>query len=253
MMNHSTTFRLLASALCVAVGAQASELSGAEFSGNVTYASDYLYDGLSQTQNRSAWQAGLNVVTDSGVYVSTWASQVDFGTICGADFNQTCSANVETDWLVGYSGGDEKWAYDIGYAYYKYFSSGDGFDYAEVYASVSVGDSKLALYHSNDFAGTNIKTRRVKLFHTFFINESWSIPLELGHDRFSQTFYFGGAVAKSYNYVRAAAGYSIKDWYAELAYVRSDLDTLTGADADMLSADGNVVFSLTYSFSHSNE
>lgn len=234
--------------ICVATVTISAQTQAVEISGTVTATSDYLYDGLSQTGNDAALQAGLTIANDTGFYFSTWASQVDFGAICGDNLNQKCQSNIETDWLVGYGGGDENFSYDIGYAHYKYISSGDGFDYSEIYGSIYFFDTKLALYHSRDFGGTEVSNSRIKITHTVNLNDTWSVPIEFGHDAFEEAFDFGGAIDKSFNYYRAAVGYTIDNWYAEASYTKTSLTALEGSNKDALSIDGNIVFSVTYSF-----
>lgn len=233
--------------ILIAISAQANAL---DISGTVTATSDYLYDGLTQTANDPALQAGLTFAGESGFYFSTWASQVDFGAICGDSFDQNCKSNVETDWLIGYGGGDDNFSYDFGYAHYKYFSAGDGFDYSEFYGSVLFSDTKIALYHSRDFGGTEVSNSRIKLIHTFALNDNWTLPVEFGYDKFEEEFDFGGAISDSFNYYRAAIGFTNENWYAEAAYIKTSLDAVEGANKDALSIDGNFVFSVTYSFSN---
>jgi len=241
------TIAVAAVALSACSFAQAIEISG-----TVTLTNDYLYDGLTQTGNDAALQAGLNFIHDSGFYLSTWASQVDFGAICGDNFDQRCNSSVETDWLIGYGGGDDDFSYDIGYAHYKYFSSGDGFDYSELYGSLTFSDTKVAIYHSRDFGGTTVSNKRIKLIHTIALNDSWSLPLEIGHDRFEEAFDFGGAISRSFTYYKAGVGFTHESWYAEAAYVKTNLDALPAADKEAMSIDGNFLFSVTYSFSNAD-
>ena len=61
--------------------------SPVEFSANVGYFSDYIYRGGSQTQDGPAIQGGFDMAHESGFYLGTWASNVDFGN----------SANIEID------------------------------------------------------------------------------------------------------------------------------------------------------------
>ena len=49
----------------------------AEISANVTLASDYVFRGISQTDNQIAIQGGFDYAQDNGFYVGTWASNVD--------------------------------------------------------------------------------------------------------------------------------------------------------------------------------
>lgn len=50
-----------------------------ELSGNVGYYSDYRFRGISQTGEEFAIQGGLDLGLPGGLYVGTWASNVEFG------------------------------------------------------------------------------------------------------------------------------------------------------------------------------
>ncbi|WP_449360370.1 TorF family putative porin [Alishewanella longhuensis] len=50
----------------------------ADWQGNITASSDYLFNGVSQTLNRPALQGGLTYNFSNGVYVGGWTSNVDY-------------------------------------------------------------------------------------------------------------------------------------------------------------------------------
>ena len=65
--------------VCVA-GALAM-LSGpavAEITGNATVTNNYLWRGLTQTSNNAAVQGGIDYAHDSGFYIGTWVSNVNY-------------------------------------------------------------------------------------------------------------------------------------------------------------------------------
>ncbi len=47
--------------------------------GNFSLTSDYLFRGISQTNEGMALQGGLTLTAESGFYVSTWGSNISFG------------------------------------------------------------------------------------------------------------------------------------------------------------------------------
>ena len=63
----------------------------ANWSTTITAASDYTFNGVTQTDNDPAIQASLDYAFDSGVYAGAWASNVDFGG----------DTNLEWDFYVG--------------------------------------------------------------------------------------------------------------------------------------------------------
>jgi uncharacterized protein (TIGR02001 family) len=96
----------------------------AELSANVAAASNYLFRGITQTGDSAAVSGGLDYNFDSGLYLGTWMSNVDF-------------ANAEVDVYAGFAGDiTEEFGYDVGTLYY-YYPNGGNIDYAEVYGNLS--------------------------------------------------------------------------------------------------------------------
>ncbi len=113
---------VLASALVGAAG-----MAQADVTANVAVVSDYLFRGVDQS-NGAAMQGGLDYKNDSGIYLGTWLSNVDFG------------GKVETDLYGGYSGEYNGLGYDLGGIYYWYPDSGGDAKGGELdYAEVSLG------------------------------------------------------------------------------------------------------------------
>ena len=129
----------------------AEEHPPVEFSANVGYFTDYIYRGGSQTADGPAIQGGFDLGHESGFYLGTWASNVDFGN----------SAEVEIDFYdiyagVGYTfGGDLAPSIGFGIAYTPdYFGEvGDATYYTVDFGLALPGDIGLAFqfgYQDND-------------------------------------------------------------------------------------------------------
>lgn len=144
--------------------------SYANFTGNVTLASDYLFNGVSQTQEDPALQAGLNWNHDSGFYLGVWGSNVDFDDL----------AKVEVDVFAGYSHSfTENLALDFGVSQYNYFSgdNSSSANYAEAYSSVNYQQTSLSIWYAWDYFGTGANHYIVKASHTFAITHDFSLML----------------------------------------------------------------------------
>lgn len=134
---------LLATALMAA-----STATVAEISGNVGLVSDYIFRGVSQTDNQMAIQGGFDYGHDSGIYIGTWASNVD-----SSFFDNGRDPQIELDLYAGYSGSfGENLGYDVGFIRYEY-PSADSVDTNEWYASGSystggLGDFSLSVNYS---------------------------------------------------------------------------------------------------------
>ncbi len=97
---------------------------------NVGATSNYLWRGITQTGDSAAISGGIDY-ENSGFYVGTWASNVDFGD--GSEY--------ELDGYFGYAGEAGPVGFDVGYIYYAYpLSKEKGFgeyNFGELYGSVS--------------------------------------------------------------------------------------------------------------------
>lgn len=93
------------------------------FTGNVGLYSQYIFRGLTQTNQKPAVQGGLDLAHKSGFYVGTWASNVSWisDSTAGQPPGDTASASVEWDFYGGYKGTfAEDFGYDLGVLYYWY-------------------------------------------------------------------------------------------------------------------------------------
>lgn len=88
------TRNAVAVALSIALSTAAPLAEAEGFSGSATLTSDYVFRGLSQTDEGAALQAELRFDHASGFYAGLWASNVDFGP--GA-------SGIEYDTFVGYA------------------------------------------------------------------------------------------------------------------------------------------------------
>lgn len=102
-----------------------SGTAAAEFSANIGATSNYIWRGVSQTDDQAAISGGLDYAHDSGFYLGTWASNVDFGD----------TATAEVDFYGGFANEVSGLGYDVGVIHYAY--PGEAYDFTEVYGSLS--------------------------------------------------------------------------------------------------------------------
>ena len=110
----------------------ADEPAAAEVSpitANVTVASNYIYRGLTQTNNKPAIQGGFDYAHESGFYVGNWNSSITWisDSYPGAgQGGHSVSAPVEMDFYAGFKKEfiGEGFATDIGVLQYYYPTSG---------------------------------------------------------------------------------------------------------------------------------
>lgn len=120
---------LLATTTFTSVSASAVE----GLSANVAATSNYLWRGVTQTDDAAAISGGIDYADDSGFYAGTWVSNVDFGD----------DASYELDFYLGFSGEiSEDVGFDVGYIYYAYpdsaeMDSSNEYNFGEIYGSLS--------------------------------------------------------------------------------------------------------------------
>jgi uncharacterized protein (TIGR02001 family) len=122
----------------IAIGMLAAAWAGpalaeTSFSGNVALVTDYVFRGISQSNEDLALQGGFDLTDSSGFYAGLWASSIDF--------NDATDANLEVDLYGGYRGafGESGWGYDVGVIYYAYPDAdvSPEYNFVEVYGALS--------------------------------------------------------------------------------------------------------------------
>jgi len=150
MPRSSLTFRVgavLASAFLPAAGPAAAAVSG-----TLSLTNDYLFRGLSQTNQKPALQGGVEYAADSGIYAGVWGSNISWL----SDYSSAAlpiSSSVELDGYLGWRG-DIADGFKLDAGVYTYYYPGDypsGFvrPYTtEVYLGASWGPATLKYSHA---------------------------------------------------------------------------------------------------------
>ena len=135
--------RIKGALLCAAVLASSGPVAAEEAKAllGATLTTDYILDGLTQTQGKPALQPYLEVEFPGGFYVGAWLSNVDFG-----DDTDT----LETDLYLGLRGQFDAVGYDI--TLFQYYYDVTGFCCGELIAALDFPIygpvSGSAAYHS---------------------------------------------------------------------------------------------------------
>ena len=150
-MNVFKTTLLAASATIAMGGAALAQESTSpfDFSFNAGAASDYVFRGVSQTDENGQIYAGVDTTLFGIGYAGAWISNVDFGG----------STDGEFDLYAGVKPKLGPVQMDVGVVYYGYLNqvSGADEDYTEwkIAGSVPVGPATIggAFFYSSDFFG----------------------------------------------------------------------------------------------------
>ncbi|MBK6660551.1 MAG: hypothetical protein IPG43_21515 [Proteobacteria bacterium] len=168
-MDHSRlsfTAAGLAAGMLVAAVAGADE-QGAEaaasahtFSANVGLFSEYVFRGITNSNEGPAIQGGFDYAHESGFYLGVWASNIEFGG------GTSDTASIETDFYGGFTGNFANGiVWDVGLIYYAYPDQNEDFaadfNYLEGYGKLNytwegvtlTPSLEVGLYYSPDYFG----------------------------------------------------------------------------------------------------
>jgi uncharacterized protein (TIGR02001 family) len=143
----AASLAVVLSVLPFAAFAQDAEEEASPFSWSLAAVSDYVWRGVSQSDEDPTAQAGLSYSHSSGFYVGTWASGVDFG---------SGKPNVEVDGFVGYNTDfSDSVNFDVMVNRYMYPDAG-GLNFNELITKFTFIETySLLVAYSDDFGGTD--------------------------------------------------------------------------------------------------
>lgn len=172
--------------------------AAAQFTGNVSLTSDYVWRGSSQTREEPAIQGGFKYAHGSGLYASVWGSNVKFRPDNGA--------TSEFDIALGWSGKlSQDWALDVYYLRYQYHGSDVGLNWNEVNAAVTWRDNYwLSVGHSTNAMASKTRGIYALVGARYPINESWRVEGTLAR------YFLDSAYADSYTHGSIGAVWAFK-------------------------------------------
>lgn len=152
-----------------------STTSIADLSINVSLASNYVSNGISQTDDKPAIQGGLVFEYTNGLYLGTWVSTVNNG--------------LEVDVYAGYLAAVKNVEYDIGFLTYNYTNSAFSNNSKEIYVGIIY--ENVSLYYSTDHNALS-GYKYVDISANFNINDSAKLKIHYGlieYDTSSENYY----------------------------------------------------------------
>ncbi|WP_292224358.1 TorF family putative porin [Brevundimonas sp.] len=147
---------------------------------NIGATNNYVFRGLTQTDEKFAVQGGLDFATDGGFYAGAWASNVDFKD--GTD--------AEIDLYGGYRTEAAGFAWDVGVIAYTYVGAPSGVSYnnyeVKVGASRAFGPATIGatLYYSPDSWGVENESLYAELTGAYTVSDKISISGAVGRQTF---------------------------------------------------------------------
>lgn len=146
-------------------------------SANIGATNNYLWRGVTQTNNDAAISGGIDYANDSGFYAGTWTSNASWAE------NMT----YELDLYGGFSGDlGNGFGYDLGYIYYNYDNAANS-DFSEVYLNVSYGAFSIG-YNTlvdSDAGGSFADDIYITADAEFLVSDDLTLGLHIGHYNFN--------------------------------------------------------------------
>lgn len=201
---------------------------GGKFSANVALVNEYFFRGITQSgRGNPAIQGGFDFAHNSGVYVGTWASSINFG------------GNIETDFYAGWSGeiGTAKLGVDAGVILYHYPSadSSDDLDFWEGYVGLSkdFGFASLSgkVSYSPEFTASSGDAVYIEAGASIPAGKYFTIELHAGHQWVDDNTAFG---FDDYTDYSIGVGFGLAGFAMTVAYVDNDLPESQSPDMGRL-------------------
>ena len=135
-----------------------SGVAAADLSANAGIFSNYIWRGVTQTDDQAAGQGGIDWGNDSGLYAGTWVSNVTFPgneeDDLGNHIGFSTGSGYEMDVYAGFAGEAGSVGYDLGVITYQYPISPE-FNFTEVYVSGTMSIVTIGVNYTVDAASGN--------------------------------------------------------------------------------------------------
>jgi uncharacterized protein (TIGR02001 family) len=184
-----------------------------ETSANVALSSEYVWRGVTQTNNDPAISGGFDIGHESGFYAGTWASNID---------NE--EGSIEVDYYAGFAGefGDSGVSYDVGGLYYD-FPGITEFDYFEVYTFIGYSFLSAGVSYSLDLFDADWEGAEDNVYYQLdagYDVGSISLAAGIGH------FDFDSDAVDDYTNWYIGASTELAGLGLDLTYHDTDVDDL---------------------------
>ena len=221
-------------------------LASAEWVGsaNVALTSDYVFRGVSQTDEDPAIQGGFDFKHESGLYIGTWASNVDFNEEDSTDPAADEAADMELDVYIGYANEIGDISYDISLLRYAYPGADADLDYNELILALGYRGFTGTLGYSNDIFSSNETGFYYGLSYAHDIMEGLTVSVGAGYSDFDKNV-FGAGNPDSYVDYHVGAAKDFAGFGFDLSWFDTNSD---GKDLFGDVADSRVVLTISKEF-----
>lgn len=240
------------SALCLAASTMAmtstamaweSEDGQHSVSANVGLYTDYIFRGASQTDQDLAVQGGVDYGHSSGIYLGTWASNVNFDDADGEGNN----AHIESNIYGGFANefGETGIGYDVGMLRYIYPGT-NGIDFNELYAGLSYSFFSVGIAHTSDIFGSSEDATYYSVGFSYDLPYGIGLSLGAGYYDYEDLVDATGAPGDADSATDYSIGLSKEFAGLSFGLTYTDLDS-DGEEFYGVREDSNFVFSVSKS------
>lgn len=186
------------------------------FTGNVALVSDYVFRGISQSNEEPTLQGGFDwAEASTGLYAGVWGSGVDFA-----------DATTEFDFYGGIGGTMDKFSWKLGGIYYYYPGAAGNLNYdfweaAAVFGyDFGVVQTNVAFNYSPNYFADSGSALYTSLNATVPLPHDFRVDAHAGHQTIDDSVAFG---VKSYTDWSLGLGYQVSGFDISLKYIATDL------------------------------
>ncbi len=208
-------------------------VSANEVEANIALSTDYVFRGFSQTDENPAISGGFDYAFDSGFYLGTWASNVDFGD----------DTSTEIDLYVGYAFDLTDFiSLDLSAVQFIYPDETDSLNYEEYIASLGFGDASVGVVYSPEYLGFDTSAVILNAGYSLGVTDSISLDFNVGYTKLDDETK-GLIYEGSDDYLDYSIGLTVPFGGVDLSLVGYGTDV-----SDEKLADDRAVFSISKSF-----
>jgi len=238
-MNAKSLF--LAPVLALSAAVAQAEVST---SGYVSFTNDFVFRGISLSDEGMAVQGQLSAQNEQGFYATLWGSSTSLGTAGNG-------SGLEGNFLLGLSKEVGDIGYDVGVIHYFYPGADNRVNstrlsFSEVYGSLSYKGVTVGAAYSDDFFAETGKYLYTYAGYEHALTEKLSATGRVGFSQFD-TDAFLGQGRKDYLDYFVGLTYTQGDFSFSAGYSGVDSDGRAALNGDGLGTD-NFIFAVTRSF-----
>jgi uncharacterized protein (TIGR02001 family) len=190
MQNMQKLKSIVAFGAIVGCALSAPTFAAGELSANASVTNNYIWRGLTQTENEAAVQGGIDYADDSGFYVGTWTSNVNYG--------PSDVYSYEHDVYGGYAFDVGGVSWDVGLLYYNYDKAAE-FDFLEGYLTMGIGAFSLGAWVLLDTEAEEGDGQDFGAGSTYYISADYGFEVGNGIEMGLHVGYHDGDFAEAFN------------------------------------------------------